>query len=322
MNPLKLSTYVPQSQPSSDVPLDLVLLNIFIPATFRFLKLKKLSWTMAKTFIVEWSKYLNLQNVLFDEIAVPAPIDTTDGTFWRVPVTAGAIQLAGKPYAIETDVTGNGITQEGRDLIDLQLLASEKAMRNPNHDYRVIFYPHNFQARLAAFVIISWFAFFGAVWTAVTLPICVGRLAFKHLLHTTAVHDAHSWIAGLYIFWFVNFGRYLVAREIRRWSKYLAEPNHRFAIGLFLTHTMTMLGRLSFAVVVLIFILPTLIGLLVEVYFVLPLWYHLYPRTTPTLRVVDAWVAGLTICALILRAARLGRPGRLLTLFDRVLGFF
>lgn len=307
-----------RSRPFSDVPVDLILLNIFIPATFRFLKLKKHAFNSTKDFFIEWCRYLNLQNVFFEEMVIQLPDDTSDGTFWRIPVTPGAIRLAGKPNAIETDANGNGITEEGRDLIDLQALACEKAMRNPMSDYRVVYYPNHFYLRLGIFFMVGWLALFGAVWSTFTLPISMGRLAFKHLANITDVHDGYTWIAGLYIFWLVNVGRYITAREVRRWAKYLAEPDHRFTLSLFLTHTMTMLGRLMFAVVLLILVLPLLIGLLFEVYFVLPLSYHVYPGFTPTLRIFDAWAAGLTICALTLRAARLGRGVQGLAFFERV----
>jgi len=305
-----------RSRPFFDVPVDLILLNIFIPATFRFLKFKKHAFNGTKNFFIEWCRYLNLQNIFFDVIRLPA--DTSDGTFWRIPVTSGAIQLAGKPNAIKTDVNGVGITQEGRDLIDLQVLAYEKAMRNPMSDYQVVYYPNHFYLRLSIFVIVGWFALFGAVWSTFTLPICIGRLAFKHLANVTDIHDSYTWIAGLYVIWLANVGRYITAREVRRWAKYLAEPDRRFTTSLFLTHTMTMLGRLIFAVVLLILVLPLLVGLLFEVYFVLPLNYHLYPGVTPTLRIFDAWAAGLTICALALRAARLGRGAQGLAFFERI----
>lgn len=303
----------------SEVPFDLLLLHIFVPATFRFLRLKKVAKSNARAFVIECSRYLNLQNVLFDERTVSAPIDTAEGTFWRVPVTDGAIQLAGRPYAIQTDISGNGISQEDRDMIDMQLIASEKAMRNPNNDYRVIFFPHNFLFRLVAFVAVSWMAFFFGVWTAITLPVQIGRLTFKVSLGLTDVHDAYCWLAGLYLFWIGSFGNYLLVRERRRWSKYLkSRSNHRFTFKLFVAHTATMLFRLVFSVVLLILVLPALVGLVFEIYMVLPLSYHLYPGQTPTLRLVDAWAAGLIIGAIALRLARLVRPNQVPGVFDRV----
>jgi E3 ubiquitin-protein ligase MARCH6 len=270
-------------------------------------------------FVIEWSKYLHLQNVLFDEMTVPCPDEGVEGTFWRVPVAEGAIRLAGKPRAIQTDYNGNGITQGDRDMIDLQILASEKAHRIPQNDYKVIFYPSKFRLRLVAFTIVIWVAIFGTIWTCLTLPIRIGRLIFRITLNITDIHDAYSWIAGLYLIWFAMFIKYVVGREQRRWSKYFSlRPRSHFPVKYFVIHTFTIIGRLAFAVSMLIFVIPLLVGLLFEVYMVLPLSYHLYPNTTPVLRIADAWAAGMILCAIALQSARLVPAQQLPNFIDRV----
>jgi E3 ubiquitin-protein ligase MARCH6 len=291
-----------------------------MPSTFKFLRLKKLARNTAKAFFVEWSKYLKLQSVVFDEEGALATFDPVEGTFWRVPVTDGAIRLAGKPREIQVDASGEGFTQDDRDMIEMQNLASRKAMRNPENDYKVIFYPEQFRPRLILFLVGLWAAFFGAVWTSITLPIRVGRLAFKVALGAAGIHDAYSWMLGLCLFWFSSFIRYVVAREHRRWHKYLATRQNRpFPWKLFLVHSATMIGRLIFAVTSLFIVLPMLLGLFVEIYVVLPIHYHLYPGVTPTLRVLDAWAAGLIISVIGLRATRmLAHQDSLTALFDKV----
>ena len=270
---------------------------------------------MAKTFFTEWSRALNLQSVLLGENL----IDSVAGSYWRVPVAEDAIQLAGRPTAIQTDALGNGLTQDDKDMIDMQIFAYRRGQRIPHNDYKVVFYPDLFPLRIAIFLVVLWAAFFGTAWTAITLPIRIGRLAFKILLNTTTIHDAYSWIAGLYLFWFANFVKYLVGREQRRWSKYLSSrPRNAFPVKLFLRHTVTMLGRLALAVAWLIILLPSLIGLLFEIYLVLPLTYQFYPGHTPTIRLLDAWACGVILSAIILRAARLGQADQLPDLFNRV----
>jgi E3 ubiquitin-protein ligase DOA10 len=270
---------------------------------------------MSKTYFTELSRLLNLQSVLLGE----ALIDPVAGSYWRVPVAEDAIRLAGKSYAIQTDALGNGFTQEDKDMIDMQILASRKGQRIPHNDYKVVFYPDRFLPRVTIFVLALWAAFFGAAWTSITLPIRIGRLMFKIVFDTTTVHDGYSWIVGLYVFWFGSFAKYLVGREQRRWSKYLStRTRNAFPVKLFLRHTAAMLGRLALAVLWLIFLLPGLIGLLFEIYVVLPITYQVYPGLTPTLRLMDAWTAGMIISAITLRAARLGQPDQLPELFERV----
>lgn len=256
---------------------------------------------------------------MFDEERTLGTLDPVEGTFWRVPVTDGAIRLAGKPREIQVYANGEGVTQDDRDMIEMQELASRKAMRNPENDYKVIFYPNQFRWRLGLFIAGLWVAFFCAVWTSITLPIRVGRLAFKVTLGATNMHDAYSWFLGLSLFWFSSFVKYVIAREHRRWSKYLATRQNRpFPWKLFIVHTTTMLGRLLFAVTSLFIVLPTLLGLFVEVYVILPIHYHFYPGVTPTIRVLDAWASGLILSVIILRVARMARPDSLTALFDKV----
>ena len=270
---------------------------------------------MGKTYFTELSRFLDLQSVLLGE----ALIDPVAGSYWRVPVTEDAIRLAGRPYAIQTDALGNGLTQEDKDMIDLQIFASRKGQRIPHNDYKVVFYPDWFRLRITIFLFALWAGFFGAVWTSFTLPIRMGRLVFKILFGTTTIHDMYSWIVGLYLFWFCSFVKYLVGREQRRWSKYLStRTRSAFPLKLFLRHTVTMLGRLALAVLWLMVLLPSLIGLLFEAYIVLPVMYQVYPNQTPTLRLWDAWAAGIVIGAIIVRAARLRQPDQLPEVFERV----
>jgi E3 ubiquitin-protein ligase MARCH6 len=270
---------------------------------------------MAKTYFTESSRFLNLQSVLLGE----ALIDPVAGSYWRVPVAEDAIRLAGKPYAIQTNSLGNGLTQDDEDMIDVQIFASKKRQRIPHNDYKVVFYPDWFILRITVFLFSLWAAFFGAAWTSITLPIRIGRLMFKIMFDTTTVHDGYSWIVGLYVFWFGSFSKYLVGREQRRWSKYLSShTRNAFPVKLFLRHTAAMLGGLVLAVLWLIVLLPCLMGLLFEIYVVLPITYQVYPGVTPTLRLMDAWATGMIISTIILRAARLGQPNQLLELFERV----
>ncbi|KIM24200.1 hypothetical protein M408DRAFT_331945 [Serendipita vermifera MAFF 305830] len=319
VNNLLTSNFVPLRwdlrRPLSDVPIDLIILHIFLPATFRFLKLKRIIRNTVKTFFTEWSRFLNLQSVILGETL----IDPVAGSYWRVPVAEDAIRLAGRPSAIQTDALGNGLTQEDRDMIDLQIFASRKSQRIPQNDYKVVFYPDHYRVRIGIFLIVLWAAFFGTAWTSITLPIRIGRLTFKLLLNKTDVHDAYSWIVGLYLFWFASFVKYLVGREQRRWSKYLStRTRNAFPVKLFVRHTAAMLGRLALAVMWLVFLLPLLIGLFFEIYLVVPLTYHLHPGLTPTVRLADAWAGGMIIGAIVLRAARLGQPDQLPELFDRI----
>ncbi|KAG8831415.1 hypothetical protein FRC17_003193 [Serendipita sp. 399] len=294
---------------SFKTPFDLVSLHLCIPAVLRFLKIKKLVKKTTKAFLLQTSRFLRLEYVFFDH---PVPSSGIfEGTFWRVPVAEGAIVLAGQPRAIRTDSAGNGITQEDRDRIDMQLVASERARRNPTQDYHVVFYPDYLEIRIAAFVAACWLGLFATYWITITLPVLSGRLLFKSL-GIVGVFDGYAWMLSLFILWMGTFGKYLVDREHRKWSKFFENAEESsFPLDKFLIRILVVISRLLLSVILLAGLAPLSIGLLFEVYLVLPLSYHFYPGTTPTIRIAEAWTAGCIILAIGIQGLQFGEAAQL-----------
>jgi len=242
-----------------------------------------------------------------------------DGRYYRVPATEHTLILDGQPEHIETDADGVALNELDRNVVELQIAAARKFGRDPAADYKVIFYPSHFKLRLAAFFICLWSASAAVVWVAGVLPIRIGRLALARLFGLRDVHDAYSWLVGLYTIWAIQMARYIVSRERRRWKKYLStRRRRRFPIKLFVHHTTGMFARLIVAAVSIFGVLPLLLGLVFEVYLVIPLKYTLRPGVPVTIRFWDCWAAGMLWGSILVQAQRYAPPNGISRTFDTV----
>jgi E3 ubiquitin-protein ligase MARCH6 len=242
-----------------------------------------------------------------------------DGRYFRVPATEHTLVLDGQPEYIETDADGVALNELDRTLVELQIAAARKFGRDPAADYKVIFYPSHFKLRLAAFFTCLWSASAAVVWVAGVLPIRIGRLALARLFRLRDVHDAYSWLVGLYTIWAIQMARYIVSRERRRWKKYLStRRRRRFPIKLFFHHTTGMFARLIVAAISIFGILPLLLGLVFEVYLVIPLKYTLRPCVPVTIRFWDCWAAGMLWGSILVQAQRYAPPNGISRTFDTV----
>jgi E3 ubiquitin-protein ligase MARCH6 len=242
-----------------------------------------------------------------------------DGRFYRVPATEHTLILDGRPEHIETDADGVALNEADRILVELQVAAARKFGRDPAVDYKVVFYPSHFKLRLVAFFISLWSVSAAVVWVAGVLPIRIGRLALAKLFRLRDVHDAYSWLVGLYTLWAIQMTRYVVSRERRRWKKYLSTRKRRkFPIKLFFYHTTGMFARLLVAAISIFGVLPLLLGLVFEVYLVIPLKYSIHPGVPPTVRFWDCWATGVLWGSLVVQAQRYAPPNVMSRTFDTV----
>lgn len=242
-----------------------------------------------------------------------------DGHYYRVPATEHTLILDGQPEHIETDADGVALNEHDRTVVELQIAAARKFGRDPAADYKVIFYPSHFKLRLAAFFICLWSASAAVVWVAGVLPIRIGRLAMARLFGLRDIHDAYSWLVGLYTIWAIQMARYIVSRERRRWKKYLStRKRRRFPIKLFFHHTTGMFARLIVAAISIFGVLPLLLGLVFEVYLVIPLKYAVRPGVPVTIRFWDCWATGMLWGSILVQAQRYAPPNGISRTFDTV----
>lgn len=235
--------------------------------------------------------------------SVPFPLE--DGSYWRIPASTNAVRFSGHPSEIRTDISGVAISPSDQIQIELQNFATSKAGRDVTKDFKVIFFPNQLGLKLLTFGVVMWLGLLCAIWVSFVFPIRAGRLIFRLVYKLNDVHDAYSWLLSLYILWFFILCRRIILRETRRWTKYLeSKPHRRIRLNHFRSHNFDLFFNPLYATLTIFIIIPTLMGVVVEVYFVLPLKYYLHPLETPNIRITEVWAAGLIIGLIVTYSER------------------
>jgi len=141
----------------------------------------------------------------------------------------------------------------------------------------------------------------------VALPIQIGRSFFK-LFVSYDVHDGYSLIIGFYLLW----GCFIIGKAVDRLDK---RRQRRGAEGpradlriLVLKRGLLWIPKISYMIVFLGVVIPTLVSVVVDLYIILPIRFITTPDLKPRIRVVDSWALGLLYVKIGLYAHRL--PGQ------------
>ena len=233
-----------------------------------------------------------------------------DGSFRRVPANDNVALVRDSPATAEVREDGTPVDEEARKLIDAQNAAAVKAKRQIKKDYTVVYLPPNVRYRVIIFLLCLWFAGSTFLATVLAAPILMGR-AFFRLFTPKDVHDGYSIIAGFYLIW----GSYLFGtavdrldkRRQRRWNEGQDRgPWMLFAIKRGLLWS----AQALYMVVTLGVLVPTLVGIVFELYIVFPIRHTVNPEIEPRIRLVDMWALGMLYCRIILRTLSMQPPAR------------
>ena len=323
------------SEPLSDVPIDLLLLHVLLPHTLRFFRPRKF---VRQTSIKIW-KYLcaqlRLTSYMFGgrhpdeerEMARWVLRDSGDnitedtpnfhGSYRRVPNNDNVAVPRDMRATARVDVAGLPVDDEARRLIMAQDAEAEKAKRNPKDDYTVVYIPPNFQYRIGLFIFALWVIGCLFITTAISLPILLGRAIFN-LFTRRQMHDGYSFLVGSYALW----GCWVVGHTLDRMEKRRQRRGADEARGnwplYFLKRSVLWLAKISYIVFFVGFVIPALIGLVVELYMIMPIRLSLNPDLVPNIRVADMWALGIIYAKIILHAHRLRPLNRITAGFNRV----
>jgi E3 ubiquitin-protein ligase MARCH6 len=314
-------------EPLSDVPIDLLFLHILLPYTLRFFRPRKV---IRKTSITIW-KYLcarlRLTSYMFggrhpeEERDLPhiswprfgnSGSKVADGvlpfhgSYRRVPNSDNVAVPRDMRATVRVDVNGIPIDDEARELIAAQDAEAEKAKRIPKEDYTVVYIPPHFQYRIGIFIFALWVIGCVFVTAAVSAPILLGRGVFN-LFTERQMHDGYSFLVGFYALW----GCWVVGHAVERMDKRRQRRSADDARGnwplYFLKRSVLWLTKISYIVFSVGIVIPALLGLVVELYIVMPIRLSLNPDLVPNVRVVDMWALGIVYAKIVLHANRL-RP--------------
>ena len=314
----------------SEVPIDLILLQLVLPYTmesfrprkalrrfgsfiWRYLasRLRLSSYMFGGRFHAEefTPKYWSWRSLLIqDGIQMDDDEAPHDGGFRRVPNSDNVALVRDSSATAQVLEDGTPIDEAARQLIDAQNAEAQKQKRPVKDDYTVVYIPPNFRYRVITFLVCLWTI--GSIMLASVLaaPILVGR-GFFRLFISHDVHDGYSFIVGFYLIWAcwligASLDR-MDKRRQRRWSG--SEPRAEWALFV-VKRALLWAAQALYVTITLGIIVPTLVGLVFELYIVQPIRHTANPLMEPRIRLVDMWALGLLYSKIIIRTLRMHPP--------------
>ncbi|KAH9039259.1 hypothetical protein EDB85DRAFT_2110167 [Lactarius pseudohatsudake] len=325
-------------EPLSDVPIDLLFLHVLLPYTLRFFRPRRV---VRKASVKIW-KYLcaqlRLTSYMFGGRHPDEEREVSYGSWWAPrnsgdKVAEGALHFHGSYRRVpnsdnvavprdmrataRVDVTGLPVDDEAQRLIMAQDAEAEKAKRNPKDDYTVVYIPPHFQYRVALFIFALWVVGCVFITATVSMPILLGRGVFN-LFTRRQMHDGYSFLVGSYALW----GCWVVGHTLDRMEKRRQRRGADEARGnwplYFLKRSVLWLAKISYIVFFIGLVIPALIGLVVELYMIMPIRLSLNPDLVPNIRVADMWALGIIYAKIILHAQRLRPLNRITAGFNHI----
>jgi E3 ubiquitin-protein ligase MARCH6 len=314
----------------SDVPIDLVLLHLLLPYTMHYLRPVKALKKVAEYVWRFLAARLRLTSYMFggrhnaEEFSIKRRpwqfsirrsgfadefARVYDGTFRRVPATDN-IALPTEMQAT-AQVTEGGVpaNDEARVLIAAQDAETEKAKRIIKDDYTIVYVPPYFRQRLILFIASLWSIGSMCLGILLAAPMLLGRAAFRLVL-AREVHDGYSFILGFYLLWACYvFGKAVDRMDKRRQRR--GGEGHRGDLPVYVfKRSVLWFAKISYMVLLLGLVIPTLIAIVMELYLILPVRYVIDPHTTPRIRIADMWCLGILYSKIALHASQFQPPSR------------
>ena len=316
------------SEPMSEVPVDLLLFHLVLPYTLHYFRPRK---KLTEKSIMLWKylarrlrlttymfggehvdehygpKHWSFKNLLSDD-DIPEDEQVRDGAFWRVPNNDNVVQVRGERATVVVDKDGQPVNEEERRVITLLDAEAQKAKRDPKTDFTVVYVPPNFRRRIFTFILCLWVI--GAVFLAASLaiPILLGRAIFAAFT-PRPIHDGYSFIAGFYTLWAMYILYNTPFQMDKRRQRHGGESPRASLPLYFAKRSCLWFAKVFYLAFFLGVVIPTLVALVVELYLVLPIRYAHNPEVELRVRVVDMWALGLLYSKIALRAHRLQGGG-------------
>ncbi|KAJ7483185.1 hypothetical protein FB451DRAFT_1233627 [Mycena latifolia] len=317
-------------EPLSNVPIDLIFLHLVLPYTMHYFRprtgIKRVSKALWKFLASRLrlssyffggrypheeftSKHWSVMSAMFlrSEEDLEDPSNVKDGSFRRVPASDNISLPRDMRATAAVTEHGEPIDDEARGLIAMQNEEAVKAKRTVQDDYVVVYIPPHFRYRVFLFIAILWVL--GAMFLGVVfaLPIQLGR-SFFGLFVSCPVHDGYSFIAGAYLLW----ACYLIGRAVDRLDKRRQrrggdEPRADLRL-LVIKRGLLWIAKITYMILFLGILVPTLISLVVDLYIILPIRLSLDPALVPRIRIVDSWAMGLLYAKIMLHINRTQPP--------------
>ncbi|KAG0367360.1 hypothetical protein BC939DRAFT_443427 [Gamsiella multidivaricata] len=211
-----------------------------------------------------------------EELDIDAPvIFVRNGGLLRVPNSDHILHLKDRRVLVPVDENGNALDPK-EDLpgeidpfMELQIRRRDDLI-DPKHNTIVVYAPPHFNQRLIAFVVLLWISVSMFLALSVVVPMIVGRAVFK-LKSERQVHDIYSVLVGVYVLrglwsvlhWSLSTARYITSHGLQPIDP---KAQLRTAWNMCRLAMKLLYFGITFGV-----ILPFILGLMVELFVILPL---------------------------------------------------
>jgi E3 ubiquitin-protein ligase MARCH6 len=287
--------------PSLEFPLDLLFYNFLTPVIIKFYKPSEGVHAVYKWCFMKCAGFLRLSNFLFgDKIEEHHGMA---GRYVRAPASDQARVPKGQPVFVEVDqenVRKDGNNEGGVHNSDLVAM---------------VFIPSWFRVRIFAFVVTIWI-FMGMSGVGVTiLPLLFGRSVFSLVLpDSVEMNDIHAFSLGIYTLGSIGYSVYHAWEFVSSLNRPVPSPLSTLQT---IATTTSRVGlrvlRFTYVWTSLIFAIPFLFAVLLELYFLMPLHAYLGPAEPHVVHIIQDWTLGFLysrLAARILFANRQSRPAR------------
>jgi E3 ubiquitin-protein ligase MARCH6 len=287
--------------PSLEFPLDLLFYNFLTPVIIKFYKPSEGVHAVYKWCFMKCAGFLRLSNFLFGDNIEEH--DGMDGKYVRAPASDQARVPKGQPVFVEVDK--NNVRKDGNN---------EGGVHNSDL-VAMVFIPSWFRLRIFAFVVTIWI-FMGMSGVGITiLPLLFGRYLFSLVLpNTVEMNDIHAFSLGVYTLGSIGYSAYHAYKLISSISRPVPSPLSTLQT---VATTTSRVGlrvlRFTYVWASLIFAIPFLFAVLLELYFLMPLHAYLGPAEPHVVHLIQDWTLGFLysrLAARIIFANRLSRPAR------------
>jgi E3 ubiquitin-protein ligase MARCH6 len=287
--------------PSLEFPLDLLFYNFLTPVIIKFYKPSESIHTVYKWCFMKCAGFLRLSSFLFGDTIVAE--DGDGGKYVRAPASDQARVPKGQPVFVEVDkenVRKDGITEGG--------------VHNSNL-VAMVYIPNWFRVRIFAFVVTIWILM-GMSGVGVTiLPLLFGRYLFSFVLpETVEMNDIHAFSLGVYTLGSIVYSAYHAGKFISGLHQTMPSPLTTLQT---VATTASRVGlralRFTYVWAAMIFAIPFLFAILIELYFLMPIHAYLGPSEPHVVHLIQDWTLGFLysrIAARVIFANHQSRPAR------------
>ena len=321
------------NEPVLEFPVDLLVYNSLMPIVIKFFKPSKGLTAMYKWWFQKCARALRLSHFLFnarekdeeghwkksssvgdssqDSVWVP------DGRYVRAPASDQVRIPKGGTAFIDVDEYNE--RKDGKPDTEQGLHGRQNKM------FSLVFIPPHFRCRIAAFIVLLWlFAATTGVGTTI-IPLLFGRRVFTYLIPShLRMNDLYAFAIGIYL---LGGPIYLVAQHhkkiISSFRKLIYEPPTKlsaFRRLLSRAYHVSIRGlRLFYFYGAFTLLLPSMVALLFETFFLIPLHTYFFRTENPppphTIHFIQDWTLGVLyvrVATRIILFYRTSRPAQAL----------